>query len=46
MPGFRPEGPEARSNGRPERLETPAEAMVNIAKEGNELHRKLISAAC
>ena len=46
MPGLRPEGPEAGSDGRPERLATAAKAMFNTAKEGNEPHSKLISAAC
>jgi hypothetical protein len=46
MPGIRPEGSEAASDGRPELLETPADAMFNIEKEGNEPHSKLISAAC
>ena len=46
MPGLRPEGPAAGSDGRPERLATPAEAMFNISKEGNEPRSMLISAAC
>jgi hypothetical protein len=46
MPELRPEGAAAGSDGRPERLAKPAEAMFNTAKEGNEPHGKLISAAC
>jgi hypothetical protein len=46
MPGIRPEGPEAGSDAHRKGLETPAEAMFNIAKQGNEPPAKLISAAC
>ena len=46
MPGLRPEGPVARSSGRPERLETPAEAMFNTFSKGNEPHNLLISETC
>jgi hypothetical protein len=40
MPGLRPEGPVAGSSGRPERLETPTEAMFNTSKNGYEPHSK------
>ena len=46
MSGFRPEGPAAASDGRAEGLGTPAEAMSNTEKEGNEPPSKLIPAAC
>ena len=46
MPGLRPEGAAADPDGRPEHLATPAEAMFNTVKEGNEPHSKLISAPC
>jgi hypothetical protein len=46
MPGLRPEGAAVGSDGRPERLATPAEAMFNTETEGNEPHSKLISAPC